>query len=59
MTPQERIDWRIANAAAIMKVSKEEAARVLDATLGPDWREKFKDREPAPSATDTRTAAQQ
>lgn len=43
MTRDERIEWDIANAAAIMKVSREEAAKRLDATLGPEWRNEITD----------------
>lgn len=52
MTPQERIDWRIANAAAIMNVSNEEAAKHLDSLLGPQWRAKFLSDEKGDEATE-------
>lgn len=39
MTPKERDAWSIANAAAMMNVSEQEAARRLDEALGPQWRE--------------------
>lgn len=43
MTHDERIEWDIANAAAVMKVSRDEAAKRLDAALGPEWRNEIAD----------------
>jgi hypothetical protein len=42
MTSEERIALKITAAAAIMKVSKEEAARRLDESLGPHWRDRLR-----------------
>lgn len=53
MTPKERDEWRIANAAAMMNVTDEEASRRLDEVLGPRWREASS--EESTSATEKKT----
>jgi uncharacterized protein HemY len=52
MTSEERIALKITAAAAIMKVSKEEAARRLDESLGPHWRERLRMPVPEPRPAD-------